>query len=523
MAEPVKPVLLPIPIVSQPGIKRDGTVLDGDFHTDGRWVRWERGLPRKMKGYERLTNLLPEIVYGMNVAELGDQTYVHAGSASRLSQFVVQPSGVIGAIVSRTPVTLVSDANNVWQQDVIYDVISGTASLIAHASPSLMNVFDTSVTQVFIGPLTSTAVLTNLTGGTESLVSGGVVVLHPYLVVFGNDGLLRWSVANTPADLTGTGSSGAIGARITSDKILRGLPLRGGPGNSPAGLFWSIKSLVRMTFEGGTAVFAFDTLSTNISVMSPSCIIEYDGIYYWPGVDRFYIFNGVLSELQNNMNRNWFFDGINYDYRGKCFAFSVPRWGEIWFCYPRGEATECTHAVILNVREGSWYDTVLPQSGRSAQGYSQIHRSPLLTGVDQDDVTTGYDFWRHEVGTDEVIGSQSLAIRSYYETSSYFPAEKGDDFTLFCERIEPDFVQVGDMNVYVKGQPNARAAPVTSDPRTFTAQDDVAGVSITEQAVNFRESRRQMRFIFESNVAGGDYQTGKVMAYVTTQRGRVRT
>ena len=63
-----------------------------------------------------------------------------------------------------------------------------------------------------------------------------------------------------------------------------------------------------MSFVGGAPVFDFDTLSHNISVMSAASIIEYDSVYYWPGVDRFYVFDGVLRELQNEMNRNWFFD-----------------------------------------------------------------------------------------------------------------------------------------------------------------------------------------------------------------------
>lgn len=508
---------LPLPVISKPGIKRDGTRLQGDCYIDGLWVRWERGLPRKIKGYERLTNLLPEKVYGMNVDELGTQSYVHVGSSSRLSQFVIAPSGAIGAIINRTPSSFTADDDNCWQMDIMYDSISGIPSLIAHGAPNLLDPLSETNRDVYIGDLTAATPLVALT--TTQQVSGGVVVLHPYLVTYGNNGYLNWSAPNDPNNFSTASGGGGSGARITEDKVLKGLPLRGGPGNSPAGMFWSVRSLVRMSFSGGATVFDFDTLSQNISVMSAASIIEYDSVYYWPGVDRFYVFDGVLRELQNEMNRNWFFDGINYDYRGKCFGFSVPRWGEIWWCYPRGTATECTHAIIYNVRENSWYDTELPQSGRSAAGYSQIHRSPLLTGVDADETTTGYNLWRHEVGTDEVIGSQSLAVRSYFVTNDYFPAEKGEDVTLFCERIEPDFVQSGVMTAYIIGQPNARAESKASEPRTITE----TAADRTEEAIYFREARRQMRFMFESNVAGGDYQMGQIMAYVQTLKGRLNT
>ena len=33
-------------IDTQPGIQRDGTVLDRSFYTDGRWVRFQRARPQ---------------------------------------------------------------------------------------------------------------------------------------------------------------------------------------------------------------------------------------------------------------------------------------------------------------------------------------------------------------------------------------------------------------------------------------------------------------------------------------------
>ena len=38
------------------GIQRDGTVFDMDFYTDGRWVRFQRGRPRKIGGYREIVN-----------------------------------------------------------------------------------------------------------------------------------------------------------------------------------------------------------------------------------------------------------------------------------------------------------------------------------------------------------------------------------------------------------------------------------------------------------------------------------
>ena len=40
---------------TKPGIQRDGTVFDKDFYNDGRWVRFQRGRPRKVGGYRQIT------------------------------------------------------------------------------------------------------------------------------------------------------------------------------------------------------------------------------------------------------------------------------------------------------------------------------------------------------------------------------------------------------------------------------------------------------------------------------------
>ncbi|MEG7750677.1 hypothetical protein U2087_15640, partial [Listeria monocytogenes] len=82
---------------------------------------------------------------------------------------------------------------------------------------------------------------------------------------------------------------------------------------------------------------------------------------FWCGLDRLVSYNGVVQDVPNTMNSNFFFDNLNYDHATKVFAFKVPRFGEIWWCFPKGASTECNHAVIFNVRENTWYDTPLPE------------------------------------------------------------------------------------------------------------------------------------------------------------------
>ena len=536
-----------IQIKSLPGIKRDGTRFEGDNYVDGQWARFQRGLPRKMGGYRAINKYLTDIVRNMLDYTQNGLTYVHCGSASKVERFYIDGSNNTSVISDRTPAALTASDSNMWQFDIETKLVGGvpTAMLIAQVAPNLDCLCNSVGGQLFYGDLFAITPLLEITTiPTGFSCTGGIVALHPYTFAFGNNGYIAWSIPGDPTDFTGSGS-GSV--NVTSQKIVKGMALRGGPGNSPSGLFWSADSLIRGSFVGGTAVFQFDVLSTQTSILSPSTVIEYDGIFYWCGVDRFLMFNGVVREIENNLNINWFFDGLNYDYRQKVFATKVPRYGEIWWCYPRGDATECTHAVIYNVRENTWYDTELPNGGRSAGLFPTVFRKPLMTGtiptvnptyyrVTEDDdariteegelrVTEesegeSFRLWIHEQGVDEIDGQDIQPVQSYFETADIsLPVQSQVNNAIQVQIIEPDFVQSGPLIVQVMGRRNARSAEVDGPIMTITE----TATTPQEEVVYFKEQRRELRFRFESNVIGGDYQMGLVLAHVQPGDGTTRS
>jgi hypothetical protein len=367
-------------------------------------------MPRKIGGYRRLTNNLSGVSRGVSVLDQSSYSYIASGWSGGLDQLQININAVPSIVSNRTPVGFVADPNNCWQFDSLFDATSATVVLVAHAAPNLTDIGNTTAQAVWAGDFTSTAPLTS----TGSMVSGGACVVQPYLTTFGTAGTINWSVPNKPYDFAGSGSGTA---RISGQKIVRGLPIRGGAGNAPAAIYWSLDMLLRMSFIGGTAFFQFDTLSSQSTILSPMSALEYDGIYYWAGADRFLMFNGVMQEVPNNMNINWFFDNLNNNAAQKVFAFKNTRWGEIWWCFPFGNATECTNALIYNVRENSWYDTLLPSNFRTAAHESTTFRSPIMTSADVDVITKSYKLWQHEYGVDAIDGNSVTAINSYFETA----------------------------------------------------------------------------------------------------------
>jgi hypothetical protein len=584
-------------IASSPGIKRDGTKFEGDAYVDGQWVRFQRGLPRKIGGYRSINKYLQGLARTLYTYTRNQLTYVHAGSYALVERFYVDSGGSTSVIADRTPDALDADVRNMWQ----FDSDTGTDGdllLVAQVAPNLNCICNNDGGQLFVGNLFATDALTELTTGDGNLpegysATGGIVSLHPYTVFFGNQGYLAWSKPGDPTNYVDTGSGNA---NITSQKLVRGIALRGGPGNAPSGLFWSADSLIRMTFVGGELIFQFDTISTQSSIMSAQSVIEYDGIFYWIGSDRFLFFNGVVREIKNVLNQNFFFDNLNYANRQKVFATKVPRFGEIWWCFPKGSSTEPNHAVIYNIREDIWYDCALPEGGRGAGAFPAIFRKPMMSGVEPlayaaqaaeiDGAGTGYtvgdvltvvggqyaipveltvtavtdgaidtlditnagsytvlpeepvsveggsgagatvtltfnrpyNFWIHETGTDAIDGQRQQPILSYFETADIsLPAQKQVNKALQVLMLEPDFVQTGDMTVQVRGRANARAPEVNGESKTIVQTPQTP----QEQIIYFKDQRRELRFYFESNTLGGNYEMGLILAHLQPGDGTV--
>ena len=370
-------------------------------------------------------------------------------------------------------------------------------------------------TAVLSQAATASATVT-LTFDNNVSISGGVVMLHPYLFVYGNYGLIKNCSAG---DFNNWTAADANETSVSTGKVIKGLPLRGGT-TSPAGLFWTTDSVVRVSYSpttvgGVTFYWRYDLITSQSSIMSSQCVIEYDGIFYWAGVDRFLMYNGVVQEVPNTQNMNWFFDNVNYNQRQKVWCTKVPRWGEVWWFYPRGDATECTDAIIYNVREKCWYDAGEALGARRSAGtFSEVFRFPVW-GSTEANSTGKYTMWQHETGTNQIYLNTVNAIDSFFETPTLGAMTglvgsnqgAGDNLWTRCERVEPDFVQSQQMYLIVTGKGYADDTDQPSDPYYF---DD------TTLKVDMREQRREMRMRFGSNTQNGNYFAGRILLSLET-------
>jgi hypothetical protein len=517
------PTTQPFRIQSQPGIKRDGTLFEGSEYKDGLWCRFNRrGLPRKMGGYRAVTSNLPEVVRGVDSYFSGGTNYTHLGSQSFVTQVQSDMFGNPGSQSDRTPTSgFIPNVNNLWSFDQFYDTVSGQTTIIGNPGQNLTDITNAVETPIFYGPA---AMTTPLVATGMPNVSGGVVSIAPYLIGYSNFGRIDVSPINniTPGITFNS-------AFISDQKVVKGLPLRNGSGG-PAAIFWTLADLVVMTYNPSLLQgipFNFNTISAETSVLSAQAIVEFDGLYYWPEVDHFSVFNGVVRELPNTYNVEWFFKNLNFQYREKVFAVKVQSFGEIWWCAPLFGATECNWALIFNTYLNVWYDTPLPDSvggvgggSRSAGTAPRVFNKPYFTDVTA--TTTGFTLWQHETGTDKAIGGSSLPVRSYFKTAEFSPVTQtpAKDKAYRVALVEADFTPIGasatNLSVTVFSRANAREPQVASTPVNIPAVIATADQELT----TLKQNARLLAFQFESNVPGGDYTLGHTLAHLEETDGR---
>jgi len=549
-----------------PGIQRDGTAFDVKQLTyiDGEWVRFQRGKPRKMGGYIRISDRISGPVRASIATPYNNTARLLSFSPSGIESVFVDENGLGSYIVNRTPSGFSYNADNMWSVATMYDDAAGADQSIVIAAVSVTgdSVDSTNEGPVYYGNIFDEDTAFEVISG---VVCRGLFVTQPYAVYYGANGKVTWSNANEPRNVT-TGDAGSD--RITALGIVAGLPLPTGSG--PGGLLWSLDSVIRMEWVGGQAIFRFNRLTASSSILSQNTVVEMDGIYYWIGNDKFYVCEGnTVKELPNNTNRNWFFESLNYSQRSKVWATRNTSFGEIIWYFPDGENDECTKAIVFNAKENCWYDYTLGRTSgtnywaRPVQystptddklrieftvisgsfGLDDIVYStgraqykiyliddtryylerlttgePLVAGealfnesggtASIDTVSDICGLYLHEFGVNKVEGDYFYALNSSITTSDISLMSIGNapmnNWTRVI-RIEPDFVQSGQMNVELVTKEFANSSPVSFGPYTFTE---------STEKIDMRVQGRIVYVKFSSNVAEGDYQMGRVLVHL---------
>lgn len=486
------------PLIYKPGIKRDGTLFQSEYCTNGQWVRFRRGMVQKIGGQlgmnidfnTRINTLLMASSGG------GPNCYAFVGTNNQITKLAFNPA----FIVAQAPAFIIPQINNMpdllWQFEIITrSIIQGNQTIyekriVCFGANNGRNITQNSAPIMYEGLVEPDVFNTQLTlVNINPLANGGICFAPPYLFIYGSNGYVSYSTSADPFVFTG-GDSGQF--KIPGGKVIYGRQIRGGT-SSPSLLFWTMSAVVRVTNVGDQGVlFKNDVLSTSTSILSSKCVVEYDGLFFWPGTDRFFVFNGVVQEMDNKINQQYFFDNLDMSQRQKVFGVRNPKYGEIWWYYPEKGQTEVSHAIVYNIKENTWYDTTI---SRNAGTYFEEEGLACTAGAALLFSDNRNYLWQHEVEIDQVwypnfLGGErtTAAIFSSFVTptfswAAFNPMKQltGNDRWVDLKRIEPDFVMNDNtdaMSVVVHTKEYAQSTDTISAPFQFTGATEKLDMSV---------------------------------------------
>ena len=522
------------------GILKDGgdltdsnKLFQNEFCTDGQWVRFYQGKPKKIGGQRALADVFDED--DTLPQDINCFTSIWAGD--NLIHIAAGPDGIYTNTSSiAVPTTLL----NVWQHVIPLDPIRNEDILWQINTVIRTNINEQGLAR---GPAQTSVVMfgsynknninntipgllykANITGNTlgafntffiypivvEDVIekdlpnlNGGMCFVDNLLFLYGTKGTVTWSKRTDPFHFNG-GSSGRV--NVSNDKVIYGAGVRGGS-NPPTLLFWTINSVVKVSNQSNSASatalpeFQVDIITRESSILSSRSIVEYDGMFFWLGVDRIFLYNGVVREVLNNTNFDWFFSKLDIRRRQLVFGIKNAEKGEIWWYFPViGVLGGCTAALIYNIRENTWYNTDIKRDCGIFEGSSgkmfTYGKALVGTGLTQD---RNY-IWEHEVGVNQMLGeADTIGIPSSFTTptislTSFNPLGEGAgvDNLISIERIEPDFgLATGDtMLMTINSRYYASDALTKSDAIELTG-----GVG----KVDLRFQGRNISFTFASS------------------------
>ena len=313
--------------------------------------------------------------------------------------------------------------------------------------------------------------------------------------------LIRWSDQESAVDWTPTSTNQAGSLRLSrGTKIVTAIPTR------QAITAWTDAAVYSLQYLGGQAVWGAQVVGENISIASPNAVTFANGVAYWMGKDKFYMYDGTVQPLVCDLLRHVFsdYDTIQAD---QVFAGTNEEYHEIWWFYCSNGSSTVDKYVIYNYQDKIWYYGSL---ARTAWLDSGMRNFPLAA-------TYTPNLVNHEEGIDDNQTGTTAAISAFI-TSSEFDLDDGHQFN-FVWRVMPDITFDGStidapsatMTLFpLKNSGSGYNSPASvggDDNGTITRSATVPVEKYTEQ-INTRVRGRQLSVKVASSASGVQWQLG---------------
>ena len=316
-----------------------------------------------------------------------------------------------------------------------------------------------------------------------------------------NPMLIRWSDQENATQWTpaATNQAGSLqlsrGAEIIAAKQAR-----------QEVLVWSDSALYALQYVGAPVVWGAQLVGENISIASQNAVAYANGVAFWMGIDKFYMYDGRTQPLPCNLRKFIFNDFNTAQYR-QVFAGTVESYHEVWWFYCSAESDTADRYVVYNYLDNIWYYGTMD---RTAWLDSGLRDYPLAA-------TYSNNLVNQEEGVDDNELGASTPIHAYASTAE-FDLDDGHQFN-FIWRVLPDITFDGSTtespSAVMTLLPMQNSGPGYNSPAsvggsnngTITRSAVLPIEKFTEQ-LNTRVRGRQMTMKIESTEAGVTWQLG---------------
>ena len=316
--------------------------------------------------------------------------------------------------------------------------------------------------------------------------------------------LIRWTAQESYTDWTP-----AITNQAGSYRLSHGSTIIGALQTRQEILVWTDAAVYAMQYLGPPYVWGFTLLSDNISIVSPNAMATANGVVYWMGVDKFYVYSGRVETLPCAV-RTYIYNDINRDQFAQCFAGTNEGFSEVWWYYCSANSDVIDRYVIFNYLDRVWY-------------YGSLARTAWLDSPLRDypqAATTGNIIVFHEAIVDNGETNPPSAINCYIQSSDF---DIGDGHNYgFVWRMIPDITFDGSstaspsfpaarFSMRPRQNPGsgygAAPVPTVTSTQSYGSQNTYTVQEFTE-IIYTRIRGRQMAFKIESDTLGTQWQLG---------------
>lgn len=393
----------------KPGILKDRFFFQPEYGIDSKWIRFINGKVIAQKGIKLTCHLAKE--------DKPDNIIIPTNQQSLAEELVLLSTQTGGVYITSGNQTIVTNYNNVLNvtPDSFcilreYDLTESTV-ILAFISDIKSNINAVSKTPaLYIIDFQNKTIQpdTGISQVSELNLSGGIHVENNYVFIYGDNGTIAWATPSNNALSFVTGTDGQKVKNATSfsnKKILYMDTVRGNESNITL-LIWTTSEVIRIkdiSSEAASLSFKKDVLSRSASILSSKCVVAYDGMFFWPGLDRFYVYNGIVEQMANNFNVYSFFDELSLENNDRQFVygFKNAKYNEIWWVYKT--KTGNTKAIIYNKAGNFWYDTIYFNHNMSYLSplSAKVYSISENIGIDvENPALTSAGVYAHDVGSD---------------------------------------------------------------------------------------------------------------------------